>query len=85
MEEPNLHVVAGLGPVGRAIIDELVGRRLPVRAVVRRPVADLPGEVEVVEADLTDPGAARRAWPGRRSSTTPRRRRTIDGRSSCRR
>ena len=59
-----MHVVAGVGPVGRAIIDELVARRLPVRAVVRHRVADLPDEVELVEADLTDPDATPRAMAG---------------------
>jgi nucleoside-diphosphate-sugar epimerase len=64
MPEPNLHVVAGLGPVGRAVINELVGRGLSVRAVARHPVAGLPPEVDVVKADITDPDAARRAMTG---------------------
>jgi nucleoside-diphosphate-sugar epimerase len=59
-----MHVVAGVGPVGRAIIDALVARRLPARALVRHRVADLPDEVEVVEADLTDPDATPRAMAG---------------------
>ena len=59
-----MHVVAGVGPVGRAILDELVHRKLPVRAVVRSPVADLPDEVEVVEADLTDPDDTAQATAG---------------------
>jgi nucleoside-diphosphate-sugar epimerase len=64
MSEPMLHVVAGLGPVGRAVIDELVGRGLPVRAIARHTVAGLPREVEVVEADIADPDAAGRAMIG---------------------
>jgi nucleoside-diphosphate-sugar epimerase len=83
MPESGVHVVAGVGPVGRAILDELVDRRLSVRAIVRSRVADLPDGVEVVEADLTDPDVTPRPWPGRRSSTTRRRRHTIDGLSSC--
>jgi nucleoside-diphosphate-sugar epimerase len=59
-----MHVVAGVGPVGRAIIDELVDRGHPVRAVVRHQVADLPDQVEVVEADLTDPDVTPRAMAG---------------------
>ncbi len=55
MPESGMHVVAGVGPVGRASLDELVDRRLPVLAVARRQVADMPDEVGVVEADLTDP------------------------------
>jgi nucleoside-diphosphate-sugar epimerase len=61
MSESGIHVVAGAGPVGRAVIDELVRRKLPVRLVARHQVADLPAEVEVVQADITDVAAARRA------------------------
>jgi nucleoside-diphosphate-sugar epimerase len=64
MIEPNLHVVVGLGPVGRAVIGELVGRGLRVRAVARRGATDLPPGVETVEADITDPVNARRAMAG---------------------
>ncbi len=64
MSEPMIHVVAGLGPVGRAVIDELVARRLPARAVVHHAAANLPSEVDVVEADITDPDAVRRALAG---------------------
>ena len=64
MSESGIHVVAGLGPVGRAVIDELVGRGLAVRAIARRPVPDLPVEVEVVRADITDIDDARRAMTG---------------------
>jgi nucleoside-diphosphate-sugar epimerase len=60
----NLHVVAGLGAIGRAVINELVGRGLPVRAIARHPVAGLPPEVDLVLADVTDPDAARRAMIG---------------------
>jgi nucleoside-diphosphate-sugar epimerase len=60
----NLHVVVGLGAVGRAVIDELVVRGLPARAVARHSVAGLPAGVEVVEADLTDPAAVRVALAG---------------------
>jgi len=64
MPASGIHVVAGVGPVGRAVIDELVRRRLPVRAIARQPVADLPAEVEVVRADITDVDDARRAMAG---------------------
>jgi nucleoside-diphosphate-sugar epimerase len=64
MSEPKLHVVAGLGPVGRAVINELLGRRLPVRAIARDTVPGLPREVDVVKADITDPDAVRRAMAG---------------------
>ena len=64
MSEAELHVVAGLGAVGRAIVEELVGRGLPVRAVARHRPAALPAEVHVVEADLADAPSARRALAG---------------------
>jgi nucleoside-diphosphate-sugar epimerase len=64
MTEQQLHVVAGLGAVGRAVIDDLLQRGLPVRAIARHPAAGLPPEVDLVEADVTDPDAARRAMAG---------------------
>ncbi|MGH2358648.1 MAG: NAD-dependent epimerase/dehydratase family protein [Candidatus Limnocylindria bacterium] len=59
-----LHVVVGLGPVGRAVVDELVIRGLPVRGVARHGPSDLPAGVEVVEADITDEADAIRAMAG---------------------
>lgn len=65
MDESNpLHVVIGLGPLGRAVTSELVDRGIPVRAVGRHGAADLAPHVEFVEADITDPDAARRAMAG---------------------
>jgi nucleoside-diphosphate-sugar epimerase len=64
MTEPNLHVVAGLGPVGRAVVTELLDRGLPVRAIARHAGSPLPPAVEFVGADLSDSGAARRAMAG---------------------
>jgi nucleoside-diphosphate-sugar epimerase len=64
MSESGIHVVAGLGPVGRAVVDELVGRGLPVRAIARRPASKLPIEVEVVRTDISDIDDARRAMTG---------------------
>ena len=64
MSEPSLHVVAGLGPIGRAVVDELVLRGVHVRAISRHQVADVPTGVEVIDADLTDREASRRAMAG---------------------
>src|SRR4051794_19926451 len=64
MDEPEIHVVAGLGAVGRAVVGELTGRGLPVRAVARHRPLDLPAGVEVTEADLADADSARRALAG---------------------
>ncbi len=64
MTEPEVHAVAGLGPVGRAVIDELVARGLPVRAIARDSVAGLPRDVDLVQVDLTDAAAVGRALAG---------------------
>ena len=64
MTEPDLHVVAGLGAVGRAIAEELAARGLHARAIARHRASSLPVEVDVVEADLADPPSARRALAG---------------------
>lgn len=64
MTEPGLHVVAGLGAVGRAIAVELAARGLHARAIARHRASGLPVGVDVVEADLADPPSARRALAG---------------------
>ena len=64
MTERDLHVVVGCGPVGRAVAGQLADGGLRVRSVVRHRTADLPGRVEVVEADVTDVAEARRAMAG---------------------
>lgn len=60
----DLHVIVGAGPVGRAVIDELTTRDLPVRVVARQRPSDLPATVEFQEADITDADVARRAMAG---------------------
>lgn len=64
MSGTGRHVVAGVGPVGRAVVNELVARGIPVRAVARHAAAGLPRRVEVVEADITDAADARRVLAG---------------------
>jgi nucleoside-diphosphate-sugar epimerase len=60
----GLQVVLGAsGGTGRAIVDELVRQRRPVRAVARGR-ADLPASVDQVAADLYDPETAARAVNG---------------------
>ena len=55
------HVVLGAtGGAGRAVVQELLNRNLPVRAVSRSG-GDFPDAVEVVSADCTDADAATRA------------------------
>jgi nucleoside-diphosphate-sugar epimerase len=64
MSESGNHVVVGAGPVGRAVVDELISRGLPVRVVVRHQVVGLPAGVEVVRADVSDVDRARQAMAG---------------------
>jgi nucleoside-diphosphate-sugar epimerase len=52
--DSELHVVVGIGPVGRPVIDELVSRGLRVRAVARHDAPDLVSPVEFMAADVTD-------------------------------
>ena len=55
MTEPweKLNVVLGAGPVGRALVAELVALGRSVRMVTRSGKADVPGGVEVVAGDVS--------------------------------
>ena len=55
----ELHVVFGSGPVGMAVMDELVSRGKRVRMVNRSGRANVPEGVEVVGGDATDPAFTR--------------------------
>ncbi len=57
----STHVVFGTGPIGLAVIDELVERGLRVRAVNRSGAAPVPSTVEVIGGDAADEAFARRA------------------------
>jgi uncharacterized protein YbjT (DUF2867 family) len=48
-------VVFGTGPVGMAVMDELVSRGTRVRMVNRSGRANVPEAVEVVGSDAADP------------------------------
>ncbi|MCB1496477.1 MAG: NAD-dependent epimerase/dehydratase family protein [Bauldia sp.] len=50
---PDLHVVFGAGPVGRALVDELAARGEAVRLVSRKPVAGLPAGVAHAAGDAS--------------------------------
>lgn len=56
MDIPNapLHVVFGTGPVGRAVIQELVAKGKRVRVVNRSGKVDVPAGVEVLAGDASD-------------------------------
>ena len=59
------HVILGTGPIGRAIMEELVERRESVRLVNRSgKVEEVPAGVEVVASDLYDPAKVREATRG---------------------
>jgi nucleoside-diphosphate-sugar epimerase len=61
---PELHVVFGAGPVGRAVLDVLIQRKCRVRIVSRRGVSDAPEAVERRAGDAADSAFARDACVG---------------------
>jgi nucleoside-diphosphate-sugar epimerase len=60
----ELHVVFGTGPVGLAVMDELLKKGRRVRMVNRGGRASVPEGVEVVGGDATDESFAREASEG---------------------
>ncbi|MER6989434.1 NAD-dependent epimerase/dehydratase family protein [Saccharopolyspora hirsuta] len=60
----DLHVVLGAGPAGTTTVDELLTRGLRVRHVNRSPIRNAPAGVEVVQADVANPGQAIAATEG---------------------
>jgi nucleoside-diphosphate-sugar epimerase len=60
----ELHVVFGTGPVGLAIMDELVSKSKRVRMVNRSGRATVPHGVEVIGGDATDEVFTRKASDG---------------------
>ena len=62
---PPVLVTGATGRVGRALVAQLLGAGVPVRALTRRPeTAGLPGAVEVVAGDLTVPESLDAALQG---------------------
>ena len=56
----ELHVVFGTGPLGRAVIRELVAQGKRVRVVNRSgKLQDVPADVEVIAGDATNPASVR--------------------------
>ena len=55
----ELHVVFGTGPVGLAVMSELLAQGKRVRMVNRRGTAAVPESVEVVKANAADPDSTR--------------------------
>ncbi|NEQ52387.1 MAG: NAD-dependent epimerase/dehydratase family protein [Leptolyngbya sp. SIO3F4] len=50
----NLHVILGTGPVGKAVMGELLKRDVQIRMINRNGKADVPQSVEVIAADAYD-------------------------------
>lgn len=62
--QQDLHVIFGTGPVGRAVMSELLARGRRVRMVNRSGRAELPAGVEIVAGDASDPGVTRAICQG---------------------
>ena len=60
----ELHVIFGTGPVGLAVMDELLMRGKQVRLVNRSGRATVPVGVQVVAGDATDPAFTRQVCTG---------------------
>lgn len=60
----ELHVIFGTGPVGLAVMDELLNRGKQVRLVNRSGRATVPVGVQVVAGDATDPAFTRQVCTG---------------------
>jgi len=62
--KPTL-VMGARGNVGKHVLDDLIARRLPVRASARHPEpGQFPAEIDVHAADLTDPVSLVAAFDG---------------------
>jgi len=61
MPSSDLHVVFGTGPIGMALIEDLVTNGKRVRAVNRSGSADVPDGVEMLGGDAADEGFTTRA------------------------
>ncbi len=60
----DVHVIFGAGPIGRALVEELVARGFPVRVVSRSPVVGLPPGVAHAEGDASSLAFAAEAAAG---------------------
>ena len=62
--QSELHVVFGTGPLGLAVMRELLRQGKKVRMVNRSGQAETPADVEVCPADVSQPEQARQASQG---------------------
>ncbi|MFA9453000.1 MAG: NAD-dependent epimerase/dehydratase family protein [Candidatus Aminicenantaceae bacterium] len=64
MSDRELHVIFGAGPVGLAVMDELLSIGKQVRLVTRSGLAEVPDGVDVVGGDAADLEVSERACQG---------------------
>jgi nucleoside-diphosphate-sugar epimerase len=64
MNSSELHVIFGTGPVGRAVMSELIAGGKRVRLVNRSGKLNVPAGVEVVKGDASDPASTRAICQG---------------------
>jgi nucleoside-diphosphate-sugar epimerase len=64
MNDQELHVIFGAGPVGLAVMNELFKKGKRVRIVNRSGKASVPAGVEVVKGDASDPASTRAICKG---------------------
>lgn len=64
MGNNNVHVIFGTGPVGLAIMDELIAQNKQVRMINRSGQANIPDGVELVKGDASDPESTRQLCKG---------------------
>lgn len=60
MESQNFHLIFGSGPVGLAIMDELLKRKIPVKLASKSGKIVISTGVEVLKVDAADSAAVRR-------------------------
>ncbi|WP_180955083.1 NAD-dependent epimerase/dehydratase family protein [Bacillus sp. V3-13] len=64
MSNGELHVIIGTGPLGSAIMDELISKGKQVRMVNRSGKANVANGVQVVQGDATNTESIRQACKG---------------------
>lgn len=64
MTENNYHVVFGTGPLGMAVMEELVKAGKSVRMINRSGTAEVPAGVEVLAANASNPVESAKACQG---------------------
>jgi nucleoside-diphosphate-sugar epimerase len=60
----DIHVIFGTGPIGLAVMDELVRKGKSIRMVNRSGKANVPDQVEVIQGNATDAAFTREACKG---------------------